>query len=142
MISPAQMKLGVHYKEYSREEIEQYLEKVLKTISEDNFVVTKRKNGIGKNEAFKTRYNLKHKQIKSMLESLVVTDFCYTQLDDHNLIEVLYVFAIEKELWDTENDQNKQVQIYIKTCYKEDSCSTVVISFHEAEYAVEYRFKS
>ena len=61
-------------------------------------------------------------------------------LDDHNYQEVLYVFAKNETLWNPEVDEEDKVFIYIKTCYKEDSGYTVVVSFHAAEYPVKYAF--
>ena len=142
MISPSQMIVGSHYTCYTQKEIELYLAKVLSSVKTGNFVVTKRKNGTNKNDAFRIKYDLKHEQIKNILLKLTDMDFCYSMLDDHNLAEVLYVFGLTENLWNTEEDCQQQVLIYIKTCYKESESFTVVISFHEAEYKLDYCFKN
>ena len=53
MISPSQMIVGFHYTCYTQKEIELYLAKVLSSVKAGNFVVTKRKNGTNKNDAFR-----------------------------------------------------------------------------------------
>lgn len=120
MISPSQMIVGSHYTCYTQKEIELYLAKVLSSVKAGNFVVTKRKNGTNKNDAFRIKYDFKHEQIKNILLKLTDTE----------------------NLWNTEEDCQQQVLIYIKTCYKESESFTVVISFHEAEYKLDYCFKS
>ncbi|MCQ2587758.1 MAG: type II toxin-antitoxin system MqsR family toxin [Treponema sp.] len=104
--------------------------------------MTKRRNGTNKNDAFRIKYDLKHEQIKNILLKLTAMDFCYSMLDDHNSTEVLYVFGLTEDLWNTEEDCHQHVLIYIKTCYKESESFTVVISFHEAEYKLDYCFKN
>ena len=79
----------------------------------DNKVLGKPKD---KNDAFRIKYDLKHEQIKNILLKLTAMDFCYSMLDDHNLTEVLYVFGLTENLWNTEEDCQQQVLIYIKTC--------------------------
>ena len=111
MISPSQMIVGSHYTCYTQKEIELYLAKVLSSVKADNFVVTKRKNETNKNDAFRIKYDLKHEQIKNILLKLTDMDFCYSMLDDHNLAEVLYVFGLTENLWNTEEDCQQQVLI-------------------------------
>lgn len=105
------MIVGSHYTCYTQKEIEFYLTKILSSVKAGNFVVTKRKNETNKNDAFRIKYDLKHEQIKNILLKLTAMDFCYSMLDDHNLAEVLYVFGLTENLWNTEEDCQQQVLI-------------------------------
>ena len=141
MIQPSVMRIGEHYSCYNKDEISSYLALIKKSFQDNNFIITKRKYEPNKNDAFIKKYELSQSEIKAILLSITVEDFCYTMLDDQNLTEVLYVFALEKLLWNPEVDEDEQVLIYIKTCYKNETGFTVVVSFHEAEYTVEYAFR-
>ena len=124
------------YINHTKEEIEEYLKIVKKSVNNGEFIVcTTQKNQ--KNRRFIETYNLNKKKQKQMLMELEANDFCYSADNYNNPQERLYFFCREYELnnWGTV----KNVEVYIKIARKQDDF-IVVVSFHEPEKNIEKLF--
>lgn len=79
------------YTNHTKEEVEDYLKVVKKSIKSDEFIVcTTKKNE--KNREFIEQYKLNKNKQKQMLLELEVTDFCYSADNYNNPQERLYFF--------------------------------------------------
>lgn len=124
------------YTNHKKEEIEEYLKIVRKSVSADKFIVcTTQKNE--KNRRFVERYKLNKNKQKQMLIELEANDFCYSADNYNNPQERLYFFSREYELNDWGTIENAQV--YIKIARKQDDF-IVVVSFHKPEKNIEKLF--
>lgn len=124
------------YINHTREEIEEYLKIVKKSINMGNFIVcTTSKNE--KNRKFIEKYKLTKNKQKQMLIKLETNDFCYSADNYNNPQERLYFFCREYELdnWGT----IENVEVYIKIARKEKDF-IVVVSFHEPEKKIKKLF--
>ena len=85
------------YTNHTKEEIEEYLKIVKKSVDDGRFIVcTTPKNE--KNRNFIEKYKLNKNMQKEMLKELEVNDFCYSADDYNNPQERLYFFCREYEL--------------------------------------------
>lgn len=121
---------------HTKEEIEEYLQSVKKSVKAGNFIVcTTKKNE--KNRKFIEKYNLNKNKQKQLLIELEVSDFCYSADNYNEPQERLYIFCREYELnnWGT----IEKVKIYIKIAKKQDEF-IVIVSFHEPEKNINKLF--
>lgn len=124
------------YTNHTKEEIEEYLKIVRKSVKADKFILcTTQKNE--KNTKFIETYKLNKNKQKQMLIKLETNDFCYSADNYNNPKERLYFFCREYELnnWGT----IENVQVYIKIAIKQDDF-VVVVSFHKPEKNIERLF--
>jgi len=124
------------YTNHTKEEIEEYLKTVKKSINIGNFIVcTTSKNE--KNRKFIEKYRLTKNKQKQMLIKLEANDFCYSADNYNNPQERLYFFCREYELdnWGT----IENVEVYIKIAKKERDF-IVVVSFHKPEKNIKKLF--
>lgn len=124
------------YTNHTKEEIEEYLKIVKKSVNEGRFIVcTTQKNE--KNRNFIETYNLNKNKQKQMLIELEANDFCYSADNYNDPQERLYFFCREYELnnWGT----IENVEVYIKIARKQDDF-IVVVSFHKPEKNIEKLF--
>ena len=124
------------YTNHTKEEIEQYLKTVKRSILADKFIVcTTTKND--KNRKFIEKYKLNKNKQKQMLINLEASDFCYSADNYNNPQERLYFFCREYELdnWGT----IENVDVYIKIARKQDDF-IVVVSFHSPEKNIKKLF--
>ncbi len=124
------------YTNHTKEEIEEYLKIVKKSVDDGRFIVcTTPKNE--KNRNFIEKYKLNKNMQKEMLKELEVNDFCYSADDYNNPQERLYFFCREYELnnWGT----IENVEVYIKIARKQNDF-IVVVSFHKPEKNIKKLF--
>ena len=124
------------YTDHTKEEIEEYLKIVKKSVDDGRFIVcTTPKNE--KNRNFIEKYKLNKNMQKEMLKELEVNDFCYSADDYNNPQERLYFFCREYELnnWGT----IENVEVYIKIARKQNDF-IVVVSFHKPEKNIKKLF--
>ena len=124
------------YTNHTKEEIEEYLKRVKKSVDDGRFIVcTAPKNE--KNRNFIEKYKLNKNMQKEMLKELEVNDFCYSADDYNNPQERLYFFCREYELnnWGT----IENVEVYIKIARKQNDF-IVVVSFHKPEKNIKKLF--
>ena len=124
------------YTNHTKEEIEEYLEVVKKSVAADKFTVcTNEKNK--KNRDFIFEYRLTGNKQKQMLMNLEAIDFCYSADNYKNPQERLYFFCREYEIdnWGT----LENVEVYIKIARKQDDF-IVVVSFHKPEKSIKKLF--
>ena len=124
------------YINHTKEEIEEYLKIVKKSVNKGEFIVcTTQKNQ--KNRRFIETYNLNKKKQKQMLMELEANDFCYSADNYNDPQERLYFFCREYELdnWGT----IENVEVYIKIARKQDDF-IVVVSFHKPEKNIKKLF--
>ena len=121
---------------HTKEEIEEYLKIVKRSIKSDKFLVcTTQKNE--KNRKFIETYKLDKNKQKQMLMELEVNDFCYSVDNYNNSLERLYLFCREYVLnnWGT----IENVEVYIKIARKQNDF-IVIISFHRPEKNIKKLF--
>lgn len=124
------------YTNHTKEEIDEYLKIVKKSVNSGKFIVcTTQKNE--KNRNFIETYKLNKNKQKQMLMELEVKDFCYSTDNYNEPQERLYFFCREYELnnWGT----IENVEVYIKIARKQNDF-IVVVSFHKPEKNIEKLF--
>lgn len=124
------------YTNHTKEEIEEYLKSVKKSVNAGNFIVcSTQKNE--KNRKFLLEYRLTKNKQKQMLIELETNDFCYSADNYNDPQERLYFFCREYELdnWGT----IENVEVYIKIARKKDDF-IVVVSFHKPEKSIKKLF--
>ena len=124
------------YTNHTKEEIEEYLKSVKKSVNAGNFIVcSTQKNE--KNRKFLLEYRLTKNKQKQMLIELEANDFCYSADNYNDPQERLYFFCREYELdnWGT----IENVEVYIKIARKKDDF-IVVVSFHKPEKSIKKLF--
>lgn len=124
------------YTNHAKEEIEEYLKIVKKSVNAGKFIVcTTEKNK--KNREFIFEYGLTKNKQKQMLIKLEANDFCYSADNYNDPQERLYFFCREYELdnWGT----IENVEVYIKIARKQDDF-IVVVSFHKPKKNIKKLF--
>ena len=125
----------------TKEEVKQILEKVKACVHNDKFRISLNPNRI-ENQSFINDYRLTTKQQKRMILELDIYDFSKIDIDRKNKIQILYFFGREYEL--NHKDRGlENVETYIKfTLIERNTEETILfISFHKANYPINYRFK-
>lgn len=124
------------YTNHTKQEIEEYLNKVKQSVNVDKFIVcTTAKNE--KNRRFIEQYKLDSNKQKQMLIELEVKDFCYSADNYNDPQERLYFFCREYELnnWGT----IEKVEVYIKIAIKQGDF-IIIVSFHKPEKIIKRLF--
>lgn len=126
------------YLNYTKEEIEEYLENVRDLIKKNKFKISDVNRE--KNVDFIQKYRLSSRKQKEMLLSIETLDFCYA-VDDYNTSEKLYIFSKEYELdnWGTYEKINVYIKINVKKLISDEYA--IIISFHEREKEINFLFK-
>ena len=124
------------YTNHTKEEIEEYLKIVKKSVNADKFIVCSTEKN-EKNREFIFKYGLTKNKQKKMLIQLEANDFCYSADNYRNPQERLYIFCKEYELNNWGIIEN--VEVYIKIARKQDDF-VVVISFHKPEKSIKKLF--
>ena len=125
----------------TKEEVKQILEKVKACVHNDKFRISLNPNRI-ENQSFINDYRLTTKQQKRMILELDIYDFSKIDIDRKNKIQILYFFGREYEL--NHKDRGlENVETYIKFTSIERNTEEMIlfISFHKANYPINYRFK-
>ena len=121
----------------TKEEVKQILEKVKACVHNDKFRISLNPNRI-ENQSFINDYRLTTKQQK-MEKTMSIS---YLDIDRKNKIQILYFFGREYEL--NHKDRGlENVETYIKFTLIERNTEEMIlfISFHKANYPINYRFK-
>ena len=126
------------YLNYTKEEIDEYIEKVKGLIKKNKFKISDVNRD--KNVNFIQKYRLSSRKQKEMLLSIETLDFCYA-VDDYNTNEKLYIFSKEYELdnWGTYEKINIYIKIDVKKLNSDEYA--IIISFHEREKEIKFLFK-
>ena len=128
---------------YSREEIEDILEKIKACVSIGKYSISlndKRQENID----FINEYNIRSDKQKSILMQIEVEDFCHS-LKNTNIgyeYEVLYVFVPQALLFNADGEEEK-IDVYTKFNLIDlpSGSRTVVISFHKRNKPIDYLFR-
>lgn len=128
---------------YSREEIEDILEKIKSCVSIGKYSISlndKRQENID----FIDEYNIRSDKQKSILMQIEVEDFCHS-LKNTNIgyeYEVLYVFVPQVLLFNADGEEEK-IDVYTKFNLIDlpSGSRTVVISFHKRNKPIDYLFR-
>ena len=122
--------------DHTKEEIEEYLRIVKKSVKNDKFIICKTQKN-EKNRKFIDTYKLNKNKQKQMLIEIEVNDFCYSADNYNEPQERLYLFCREYELnnWGT----IENIKVYIKIAIKQDNF-IVIVSFHEPEKNIKKLF--
>lgn len=135
---------------FTKEEIEQYLNEFKAEIESENYTIqlgSRRE----KNKVFIEEYCLNEAKIKDILLSLNLFDFSKKLKNDSDnpkyKDEIIYLFGKSRKMCkiygnenETDDEQYECVEIYIKINKTIDN--VFIISFHKAEYEMDYPFKT
>ena len=136
--------MNKHYNQnYTREEIEEILDKIKKCVSLGKYTISQNENR-QENIDFINEYNIRHDKQKSILMQIQAEDFCHT-LQNANLgfeYEVLYVFVPQVELFNADGEM-ETVDVYTKFNVIDlpTGTRTIVISFHKRNKPIDYLFR-
>lgn len=130
-----------HNIDYTYQQIETVLSDIKDCIKKGKYQISLNPNRKD-NLEFISAYNLRSEEQKNILLGIETEDFCYTLQNEHKGYEheILYVFAPEVDLVNAFGE-DKTVAIYVKFNFIEENDYTVVISFHELHYPIDYLFK-
>lgn len=122
----------------SRREVKAYLGELKKAIRRGRYRIAPR----DKNEQLFVQYIFSENDMKEIILGLEVEDFCEAVFNDHPKFkhEVLYIFGKNVRLKSRFSGNKKGVSLYIKF-NKLSDLYVIIISFHEQEYTLTYRFK-
>lgn len=136
--------MNSHYNQnYTREEIETYLAKVKKCVSENRYVISHNENR-QENIGFINEYNIRTSKQKTILMGIETEDFCHTLQNTKRGFEheVLYVFVPKVKLYNSDGEE-ENIEIYTKFNVIDlpGGSRTVVISFHKRNKPIDYLFR-
>ena len=125
----------------TKEEVIKILEKVKACVHKGLYRISLNPNRI-ENETFIDEYRLTTEKQRNMILALDVYDFSKIDIDRNNNIEILYFFGKEYEL--NHRDRGiENIEAYIKFSIKQRTNNDFIlfISFHKANYPIQYYFK-
>ncbi|HBR29085.1 MAG TPA: hypothetical protein DD734_04885 [Firmicutes bacterium] len=136
--------MNQHYNQnYSREQIVVILATIQDCIREDKFIISKNENR-QENIDFISEYNLNNRRQKGILLKIQPEDFCHSLQNTKKGFthEVLYVFCPQVMLFNFDGIK-ESVDIYTKfnIIDSDRGKRVVVISFHNRNKAIDYRFR-
>ena len=122
----------------TRSHVKAYLEDVKHSIKNGRYQISPRE----KNEKLYIDYVFSEDQCKEIILDLEVGDFSEAVQNDHPRFpdEILYIFGKDVTLLPKFGGDEKTVSLYIKF-NKMSNQYLIVISFHEQEYPISYKFK-
>lgn len=117
--------------------------KVVKNNVQKNMYTISMNRNRKENREFIDEYNIRNDKQKQILLNLKVTDFCYSVRNHKEGYEheILYVFAPQVELYDSENIKSA-IDIYIKINILNTNNGIIIISFHKMNKPIERLFGS
>ena len=126
---------------YNEDDISKILTIIKDCVRYDRFSISLNSNR-KENEELRNEYNLTHAKYRRILLQLTYKDFCYGSIDIKDRKTVLYVFAPNAMLYDTD-DIKIQLKLYIKIkiLEKYKPKYLIVISFHRLNRQIEYLFR-
>lgn len=121
-----------------RREVKAYLGELKKLVRKGRYRVAPR----DKNAQVFVQYIFSEKDMRKIVLGLRVEDFCNAVYNEHSKFddEVLYIFGKNVRLTSRYECEHKEVSLYIKINKPADAY-VIIISFHEQEYPLTYRFK-
>jgi UDP-N-acetylglucosamine 2-epimerase len=130
-------------REYSEEQIKSLIEIIKDCVRESRFTISLEDSKI-ENTQFIEEYNINEKKRMNILYNLDYKDFCYGLQNMRDGVEQnnLYVFCIQKELYNLDNKQ-ELVDIYLKfnIVYNNNSEYYILVSLHKRNKPITYLFK-
>ena len=130
--------------EYSKEDIERIVQRIAFAVNRNDYTVETNENR-QKNNDFRDKYGIKSEWLKNALLDLRVDDFSATvqNVKPGYEDEKLYIFGPKYQLYQAGEESAEEVVAYVKVNIIERSIDdyVVVVSFHEAEQAMDYAFK-
>lgn len=119
-------------------DIEKYLQEVKLMVQKGKYRIADRE----KNHKLFLDYLITEDKCREILLDLCVEDFSEAVHNEHTKFahEILYIFGKEVELIQRYGEGTRKVPLYIKF-NKLDQSFLIVISLHEQEYPLNYRFK-
>lgn len=119
-------------------EVKVYLEDVKKLVKAKKYVISDR----DKNRDLFDKYYVDDEIIEEVIFGLTYKDFSYADNNEHPKYknEKLYIFGKDVLLLSNFTNDEELVSLYIKF-NKLDNYYIIVVSFHEQEYPLIYKFK-
>lgn len=136
--------MNPHYNQnYTREEIDEVLEKIKNCVSNNKYTIALNKNR-QENIDFINEYQIRSDKQKNILLQLQTEDFCHT-LQNTKIgyeYEILYVFVPQVQLFRADGIE-ETVDVYTKFNIIDmpNGSRTVVISFHKRNKPIDYLFR-
>lgn len=128
---------------YTREEIENVLNKIKGCVGEDRYTISLNENR-QENIDFISEYNIRSHKQREILLQIKVDDFCYTLQNTRAgyEYEVLYVFVPQVHLFSVDGaEEVLDVYIKINLIDMSNGIRAVVISFHRRNKPIRYLFR-
>ena len=131
------MKRG-DYLDVTRGEVVDYLNEVKKSVEEGRYQISPRT----KNQSLYIDYVFSEQLCKEILLDLEADDFSEAVQNDHpqHPEEILYIFGKDVILLPKQGGDEETVSLYIKF-NKLANFYAIVISFHQQDYPIVYKFK-
>ena len=130
--------------EYSKEDIERIVQRIAFAVNRNDYTVETNENR-QKNNDFRDKYGIKSEWLKNALLDLRVDDFSATvqNVKPGYEDEKLHIFGPKYQLYQAGEESAEEVVAYVKVNIIGRSIDdyVVVVSFHEAEQAMDYAFK-
>ena len=126
---------------YSKEQVGSIIDKIKDRVINDNFTVLTTRRRI-KNLKFIKAYKLSYDKQKSLLLTLEVDDFSYSEESINFPGTELYFFGMIRNILNCDAIE-ENIEIYAKFDISdtEDGDSLVAVSLHVADSAIDYLFK-
>lgn len=128
---------------YTREEIENVLNKIKGCVGEDRYTISLNENR-QENIDFISEYNIRSHKQREILLQIKADDFCYTLQNTRAgyEYEVLYVFVPQVHLFSVDGaEEVLDVYIKINLIDMSNGIRAVVISFHRRNKPIRYLFR-
>lgn len=131
-------------KDYTEEQIKNLVEIIKDCVRENRYTISLEENKM-ENMQFLEEYNINEKKRIDILFYLEYRDFCYglQNLKDGIELNDLYVFCVERELYNFEGKKEK-VDIYLKfnVICEEGENYRLLVSLHKRNRPITYIFKT
>ena len=131
-------------KDYTEEQIKNLVEIIKDCVRENRYTISLEENKM-ENMQFLEEYNINEKKRIDILFNLEYRDFCYglKNLKDGIELNDLYVFCVERELYNFEGKKEK-VDIYLKfnVICDEGENYRLLVSLHKRNKPITYVFKT
>lgn len=123
-------------KAYSREHVIDVVKRIEKCLSTDNFAITTTEKYYFQRRAIRLKYNIYYEELKSILKSLKVENFCYslvgnTAFDGEE--DVPYTFLLCQNLYNADEDEHQYVHIIVSVVLIElaDGKDFMAVDFYQ-----------
>ena len=130
-------------KDYTEEQIKNLVQIIKDCVRENRYTISLEDNKM-ENIQFIEEYNINEKKRIDILFNLNYKDFCYGLKNLKDGIEQnnLYIFCIERELYNIE-DKKEKVDIYLKfnIVFNEIEEYILLVSLHKRNKPISYVFK-